>query len=186
MANTIASVRRIHCAVAGRGSQMNEAAAKATGSILLFHHSDTELTDAHLHSLAAAALDPHLGGGAFRRRFDERHPHLRWLEPWEALRCKLFGPLFGDQSIFVRRDVFSAMSGFAEVPLMEDVEFTCRLRRRARVRLLEPAIRTSARKHMEKGRWQTTLTHAGFLLMYALGVSPQKLHSWYYRPPRGK
>ncbi len=107
----------------GRGNQMNEAARLATGDLLLFHHADTELTDAHLESLRAAMADPALGGGAFRRRFDERHPRLRWLEPWEALRCRRFGPLFGDQSIFVRRTVFEAMGGFAEIPLMEDVEF---------------------------------------------------------------
>ena len=125
--------RVIPCARPGRGSQMNEAARLATGDILLFHHADTELTDAHLDSLRAAmAADPALGGGAFRRRFDARHPRLRWIEPWEALRCRRFGPLFGDQSIFVRRPVFEAMGGFADIPLMEDVEFSCRLRRRGR------------------------------------------------------
>ena len=174
-------LRVVHCPRHGRGHQMNHAARHAGGDILLFHHADTELTDAHFESLRAAADDPAVGGGAFRRRFDERHPHLRWLEPWEARRCRLFGPLFGDQSIFVRRALFEELGGYADVPLMEDVEFTCRLRRRGRVALLSPSIGSSARKHLQQGRWRTTLTNASFLLLYVCGVSPGTLHRWYYR-----
>ena len=174
-------LRVVRCARPGRGNQMNEAARLATGAMLLFHHADTELTDEHLHRLRAAAADPAVHGGAFRRQFDERHPRLRWLEPWEALRCRLFGPLFGDQSIFVRRTVFETLGGFADVPLMEDVEFTCRLRRRFALTLLLPSIRSSARKHLAQGSWRTTLTNACFLLLYVGGVSPRRLHGWYYR-----
>ena len=175
-------LRTICCTCHGRGNQMNEAARAATGNILLFHHADTELTEAHLGSLQTAmAADPLLGGGAFRRQFDERHPHLRWLEPWEALRCRRFGPLFGDQSIFVRRTVFETLGGFGDIPLMEDVDFSCRMRRCAPIVLLTPAIRSSARKHLQQGRWRTTLTNVLFLLLYVCGVPPLRLHAWYYR-----
>ena len=178
-------LRIVHCSRPGRGHQMNEAARVARGEVLLFHHADTELTDAHFQSLRTALADPGVGGGAFRRQFDERHPHLRWLEPWEALRCRLFGPLFGDQSIFVRRAAFAALGGYADVPLMEDVEFTCRLRRHGGLRLLTPSIRTSPRKHLEQGRWRTTLKNAAFLLLYTCGVEPGRLHGWYYRRRSG-
>ena len=178
-------LRVVRCSRPGRGIQMNEAARLAQGQILLFHHADTELTDQHLQSLAEAMHDPKVGGGAFRRHFDERHPRLRWLEPWEARRCHRFGPVFGDQSIFVRRTVFEALRGFAEVPLMEDVEFSCRLRRHlGGLTILTPVIRSSARKHLRQGRWRTTLTNTLLLLLYVLGVSPQCLHRWYYRPRR--
>ena len=171
----------VRCRREGRGNQMNEAASVATGNILLFHHADTELTEGHCQSLGVAMTrDATLAGGAFRRQFDERHPHLRWLEPWEALRCRRFGPLFGDQSIFVRRTVFEDLGCFADIPLMEDVDFTCRLRRHAPIALLEPAIRSSARKHIARGRWRTTLTNALLLLLYVCGIAPQRLHSWYY------
>ena len=174
--------RTVHCRQPGRGNQMNEAARTAKGDVFLFHHADTELTEAHLRSLEnAMKTDSSLGGGAFRRRFDERHPHLRWLEPWEALRCRRFGPLFGDQSLFVRRPAFVALGGFADIPLMEDVDFSCRLRRCFRVALLTPAICSSARKHIQQGRWRTTLINALFLLFYVCGISPRKLHAWYYR-----
>ena len=176
---------RVHrCTRAGRGHQMNEGAGQARGGVLLFHHADTELEDAHLHALAAATrADPTLGGGAFVRRFDERHPRLRWVEWWEALRCRRFGPLFGDQSVFVRRTAFGALGGYADIPLMEDVEFTLRLRRRFPIALLEPAIRSSPRKHLAQGRWRTTGRNALFLALFIFGCSPQRLHRWYYGRP---
>ena len=181
-ASTLAGLRFLRCSRAGRGIQMNEAARTATGEILLFHHADTELTEEHLRSLAASLDDPAVGGGAFRRRFDERHPRLRWLEPWEARRCRRFGPVFGDQSIFVRRTVFETLGGFADVPLMEDVEFSCRLRRHAGgLSISFPAIGSSARKHLQQGRWRTTLANALLLTLYALGVPPQRHNGWYYR-----
>ena len=184
VSSMVPGLRVVRCRRPGRGIQMNEAARQARGEILLFHHADTELTEEHLQSLAASMRDPKVGGGAFRRRFDERHPRLRWLEPWEALRCRRFGPVFGDQSIFVRRTVFEALGGFAEVPLMEDVEFSCRLRRHAGgLSILSPAIGSSARKHSQQGRWRTTLTNTALLLLYVLGVSPRRLHGWYYRQP---
>ncbi len=174
-------LRVVQCSRPGRGNQMNEAARLATGDILLFQHADTELTGAHVESLRQAMDNAALAGGAFRRQFDERHPHLRWLEPWEALRCRYWGPLFGDQSIFVRRTVFEALHGFADMPLMEDVEFSCRLRRSERVAILDPAIRTSARKHLQQGCWRTTIRNGLMLLMYVLGASPERLHARYYR-----
>lgn len=183
--SNLPGMRIVRCGRPGRGIQMNEAARLAKGKVLLFHHADTELTDEHFQSLTASMDDPKVGGGAFRRRFDERHPHLRWLEPWEALRCRRFGPVFGDQSIFVRRTVFEALGGFAQVPLMEDVEFSCRLRRHSGgLTILSPAIGSSARKHLQQGRWRTTLSNAVLLLLYVLGVSPQCLHGWYYRQAR--
>ena len=175
-------LRTICCTRQGRGNQMNEAARAATGNVFLFHHADTELLETHLHSLQTAMVaDATLGGGAFRRQFDERHPYLRWLEPWEALRCRHFGPLFGDQSIFVRRSVFETLGGYGDMPLMEDVEFSCRMRRYAPIALLGPGIRSSARKHIQQGSWRTTGTNALFLLLYVCGVSPFRLHAWYYR-----
>jgi rSAM/selenodomain-associated transferase 2 len=183
----ITGFRTISCTREGRGNQMNEAARMATGNVLLFQHADTELTDPHLQSLRSAMeSDATLGGGAFQRCFDERHPHLRWLEPWEALRCRRFGPLFGDQSIFVRRELFDALGGFADIPLMEDVEFSCRLRRAAPIRLLRPPIASSSRKHLQRGSWRTTWTNILLLLLYICGVSPLRLHAMYYHNSSAK
>jgi hypothetical protein len=71
-----AKIKECSTPEAGRGPQMNLAAEQATGAILLFHHVDSVLTEAHLQSLAKVLDHSAYVGGGFYRRFDERHPYL--------------------------------------------------------------------------------------------------------------
>ena len=159
---------------------MNIGAHEASGDVLLFHHVDSELTNAHLESIAAALRDPAIIGGAFYRKFDERHPMLRWFEPLERLHLRFFGTIYGDQSVFVRREVFWQLGEFAPIPLMEDVEFSKRLRRAGRIVLLDPPMRSSPRRQIEQGSWRVTFRNLLFLVAYKCGVSAHLLHHWYY------
>ena len=169
-----------HCAQPNRGAQMNAGAALARGDVLLFHHADSDLTAAHVESLRAATRDPALFGGGFYRHFDARHPHLRWLEKWARRLNDWGGTIYGDQSIFVRRAHFARLGGFANIPLMEDIEFSRRLRRSGCTRLLDPPIQSSARRFTRRGPWRTTLTNGTLLALYHAGVSPARLHRIYY------
>jgi rSAM/selenodomain-associated transferase 2 len=166
-----------------RGRQLDLGAARSSGAWLLFHHADSRITGEHLAALGAVNPAAFVGG-AFYRRFDERHPALRWLEPIERWHNRSFGALFGDQSIFVRRERFFALGGFRGLPLMEDVDFSLRLRRSGRVILLDPPIASSPRKHLAQGPWRTTMVNAILLALYRCGVSPERLHAWYYRTGR--
>ncbi len=163
-----------------RGHQLALGAAAASGDVLLFHHADSEIDSTQIRAVAEAMVDDRIVGGAFHRKFDDRHPLFRWIEPLERQRATRFGSLFGDQSIFVRRDAYDAMGGFHDLPLMEDVEFSRRLRRSGRIVLLDPPIRTSDRAHREGGSVRTSLRNGLFLLLFRFGVSPARLHAWYY------
>jgi hypothetical protein len=165
----------------GRGLQFNLGARAASGDVLLFHHVDSQLTEAHLISLHQTMRDPKFVGGAFYRKFDERHPHLQWAERIERWHSRTFGTLYGDQSIFVRRSEFVRLGGFAPVPLMEDVELSRRLRRAGQIALLDPPMSTSPARQIAHGAWRTTGRNMLFLFLFQLGVSPYLLHSWYYR-----
>jgi rSAM/selenodomain-associated transferase 2 len=163
-----------------RGAQMNLGAAASSGDVLLFHHCDTALDDTHLEAIQSALADPSVVGGAFFRKFDGRHPGLMWLESVARFLTRHGGTLYGDQSIFVRRGIFEKLGGFAEIPLMEDVEFSRRLRRAGKIAVLDPPVASSGRRHLEKGAWRTTIQNGLFILLYNLGVSPYRLHRWYY------
>lgn len=163
-----------------RGEQMNHGASIATGDVLVFHHADTEFTPEHLQAIETVMRDPSVAGGAFHRKFDERHPHLMWLEKFARWRAGRGATLYGDQSIFVRRAVFQKLGGFAPIPLMEDVEFSPRLRREGKVVLLDPPLRSSARHHERQGAWKRTIQNGALLLLYKVGVPPRRLHRWYY------
>jgi glycosyltransferase involved in cell wall biosynthesis len=165
----------------GRGRQMNLGAETASGDVLLFHHVDSQLTEEHLRALRRIMSQPEVAGGAFYRKFDQRHPHLRWLEAIERWHSRAFGTLYGDQSIFVRRVHFLQLGGFATLPLMEDVEFSRRLRRSGRIVLLDPPMSSSPARQIEQGAWRTTGRNMLFLLLFRCGVPADFLHAWYYR-----
>jgi rSAM/selenodomain-associated transferase 2 len=168
------------CPRPNRGEQMNLGAAASSGAVLLFQHCDTCLEDAHLEAIEIALGDPKVVGGAFFRKFDGRHPRLMWLESVARFLTRRGGTLYGDQSIFVRRDVFQRLGGFAKIPLMEDVEFSRRLRAAGKIAVLDPPVASSARRHVRKGAWRTTIQNGLFIALYHLGVSPHRLHRWYY------
>ena len=166
-----------------RGAQMNAGAEMATGDVLLFQHADTDLQQVHADAIATALRNPEIIGGAFYRKFDGRHPRLMWLEPVARFLSRHGGTLYGDQSVFVRREVFEELGGFKKFPLMEDVEFSKRMRAAGRIVLLDPPVQSSARHHTRKGAWRMTLRNALFIVLYKFGVSPARLHRWYYPAP---
>jgi len=173
-------VRFAHFLTPSRGEQMNHGASLATGDVIVFQHADTEFGPLHLAAIKAAFRDRAVVGGAFYRKFDQRHPRLIWLENVARWLTRSGGTLFGDQTIFVSRDVFRRLGGFAKIPLMEDVEFSPRLRRAGKIALLDPPVRSSARHHDRKGAWRTTIHNGLLLLLYRMGVPPRTLHRWYY------
>jgi rSAM/selenodomain-associated transferase 2 len=168
------------CPTPNRGEQMNLGAAATRGDVILFQHCDTCLEDAHLEAIEIALADLTVVGGAFFRKFDGRHPRLMWLESVGRFLTRRGGTLYGDQSIFVRRAVFQRLGGFAKIPLMEDVEFSRRLRAAGKIAVLDPPVASSARRHLRKGAWRTTIQNGLFIVLYNLGVSPYRLHRWYY------
>ncbi|MDP9292164.1 MAG: TIGR04283 family arsenosugar biosynthesis glycosyltransferase [Verrucomicrobiota bacterium] len=167
--------------VPNRGRQMNAGAAIAAGDIFLFHHADSDLTQAHISALRTAMADRAIAGGAFHRKFDTRHRIIAPFEPVSRILGKLGGTLYGDQSIFVRRAIFRALGGFADMPLMEDVEFSKRLRRFGRTIVLDPPMISSARRHAKNGAWRTSLQNAALIVLYKCGASPERLHQFYYK-----
>lgn len=164
-----------------RGAQMNLGGMQARGDVIIFQHADTELTSEHLRSLALAMTDHEIIGGAFHRKFDDRHPRLKWLGQIARFLARNGGTLYGDQSIFVRRETFRHLNGFAQIPLMEDMEFSRRLRAAGKTVVLDPPISSSARRHARRGSWRSSIQNGLFIVLYKLGVSPMRLHRWYYR-----
>ena len=84
----------------------------------------------------------------------------------------------------MRRDAFEALGGFPDIPLMEDVELTRRLKRVGRIVCLRERVVTAARKWEREGAWRTIALMWRLRLLYALGADPARLHRMYYgRPP---
>lgn len=153
----------------------------ASGEVLVFQHADTNFSQQHLEALSVAMADGQLKGGAFYKDIRAHFPKVAWSEPLVRWYSRRIGVIYGDQSVFVRRAEFEALGGFREIPLMEDVEFSKRLRRAGQVTLIDPPLRTSMRKFEAEGAIRRKLQNFGLVWLFRLGVSPERLHRWYYR-----
>jgi len=165
----------------GRARQMNAGARAARGEVFLFLHADTRLPDGALAAVEAAIKEPGVVGGRFDVRFDNPRAVFRMIAWFMNLRSRWSGISTGDQAIFVRREVFEAMDGYPEMPLMEDVELCRRLKRRGRQVAVRLAVTASARKWEREGALRTILLMWALRFLYMAGVAPERLHRWYYR-----
>ncbi|MEQ1896699.1 MAG: TIGR04283 family arsenosugar biosynthesis glycosyltransferase [Vicinamibacterales bacterium] len=178
---------RLVRAPAGRGGQMNAGAAAGTGHWLLFLHADSRLPQGWLAAITGSGADgdaaSHVGGW-FRFALDDRAWQARVIERLVAGRVALFSLPYGDQGFFVRRDVFTAMGGFRDMPLMEDVEFVRRLVRQGPVRRSPLPLVTSARRWRRDGWFRRSARNACLVCLYFLGADPARLARRYH-PPSG-
>ncbi|MGH7261361.1 MAG: TIGR04283 family arsenosugar biosynthesis glycosyltransferase [Nitrospiraceae bacterium] len=163
----------------GRARKMNAGAAASRADVLLFLHADTHLPAEARHAIERALDDPACVGGRFDVRF-ERDTGLAWLiARLISLRSRVSGIATGDQALFVRREVFERLGGFADLPIMEDVEFTRRLKRAGRVAPLLAQVVTSYRRWERCGALQTIMLMWTLRLLYWLGVHPNRLKNLY-------
>jgi rSAM/selenodomain-associated transferase 2 len=165
----------------GRGGQMNRGAAVANGEVLLFLHADTKLERGWSGELLSVLADESVVGGAFTLTIDNPSRRYRLIESWVKLRCSLFSLPYGDQGIFVRRDIFDKTGGYRDIPLMEDVEIIGRLKKEGRLVLLEKCAVTHARRWIGKGWIRASVSNQMVMLMYKLGIDPHTLARFYYR-----
>ncbi|MEM9646624.1 MAG: TIGR04283 family arsenosugar biosynthesis glycosyltransferase [Planctomycetota bacterium] len=163
--------------IPGRGIQLNAASTFATGDVILFLHADSLIGPETLHQICD--LDAEFVWGAARQKIESSSTVYRVLEFGNNLRVRWCKMAFGDQAIFVKRDAFKRVGGFAEQPLMEDVELSRSLRKLDRPRLIEGPVVTSARRWQRRGVIRQTLLNWKIQLAYKLGMDPETLKGWY-------
>jgi rSAM/selenodomain-associated transferase 2 len=138
----------------GRAFQMNHGANETAGEILLFLHADSRLPAGALACVREAVVGGAVAG-AFRLRLDRNGLKWRAGEVLANVYAHATRDLFGDRAIFVTRSVFEQLGGFRPLALMEDLDFSTRLKRGGfPVRLLRLAVTTSCRRFDSVGIWR--------------------------------
>lgn len=175
---TATGAHKVVKSIPGRGIQLNSGAFVADSDWLLFLHADNRLTSECIRQIGVAA-SKNANWGAFRQRIESERWSLKAIQWGNELRVKYRKLPFGDQGIFVHRQLYKQHGGFAEIALMEDIEFSQRMRKVSRPVLLKGPILVDARRWEKKGIVRQTLLNWSIQLRYRFGESPASLRKRY-------
>ena len=167
----------------GRGGQLNRGARKASSARLLFLHADCLLPEGWFEAVTAALDEDRVALAVFGLRTvpSDGRAQGAWRRLWLSLfdlRSRGWGLPYGDQGFTLRREVFSSLGGFPEIPLMEDFEMARRCRRAGAIRRIPLAVTTTARR-FETRPVRSRMILATFPTLFRLGVAPETLARWY-------
>jgi rSAM/selenodomain-associated transferase 2 len=165
-----------------RGAALNAGAALASGDVFLFLHADTIVPD-NADRLISAALARRRSWGRFDLRIAGRHPLLALVARMINWRSRVTGIATGDQAIFVAREPFLKVGGFPDLPLMEDIALSRKLKRLSPPSCVKTPVVTSGRRWEYYGVLRTIALMWRLRLAYHCGVAPARLALAYGRVP---
>lgn len=163
----------------GRAIQMNEGAKEAKGKILWFVHSDSLVQEHSIYLIEQKINEGNIGGGFSIYFYDYNTLFMKYISKTSNIRAERFGVFYGDQGIFVRKDVFDKIAGYPQIEIMEDLELSIKLKKCGKTVLLKCPIGTSGRRFKNSGQFRTHLLMHKIRILYFLGVKPSKLNRIY-------
>ncbi|MDA8746307.1 TIGR04283 family arsenosugar biosynthesis glycosyltransferase [Rubripirellula amarantea] len=172
----VAGVDKLVRSFPGRGTQLASGLRVADRDVVLLLHADNRLG---LDALNQICQCGDFLWGAFEQRIDSSRAIYRWVERGNNARVRYRSVAFGDQAIFANRSLLKKYGGIAEVPLMEDVELSTRLRKIDKPRLLPGPVTISDRRWRQNGVVRQTLHNWSLQVRFALGASPETLAKSY-------
>ncbi|MGD9925665.1 MAG: TIGR04283 family arsenosugar biosynthesis glycosyltransferase [Pseudorhodoplanes sp.] len=160
----------------GRGLQLRAGTRAATQQWLLFLHADTRLGDHWARAVSSFLQEPKSESiaGVFSFRLDDDGPRARILEQLVAIRVRVLALPYGDQGLLMSRALYDEIGGFADIPLMEDVDIVRRIGRR-RLRVLPASVVTSAENYRRDGYILRSVRNLFCLGLYFVGVPPSRI-----------
>jgi len=175
---------RLIVAPRGRAVQMNAGAGAAQGNVLLFLHADTLLPADADRLIRDGLARSGRAWGRFDVRIAGQHPLFPLIAAMMNLRSRATGIATGDQAIFVDKAAFTAVGGYPDIALMEDIVLSRRLKRLSRPLCLAARALTCGRRWEKHGVVRTILTMWRLRLAFFLGAAPDKLAARYGYVPR--
>ena len=164
----------------GRASVMNYGAERAAGDLLLFLHADCILPENGFEIIRETLNDKTIAAGGFRLSISGPGLRFRVIEAATNLRSRIAGLLYGDQGIFMKKETFNKAGCYADIPLMEDIEISGKLKKLGKLTITAPPIKASPRRWLNEGALHTTFRDWSIAFSYSfLKTPPEKLMKYY-------
>lgn len=161
----------------GRAAQMDFGANLAKGEILYFVHADT-LPPPSFASDIIAAVKAGFHLGRYRTKFNSRKWYLKinaWFTRFDWFIC-----IGGDQTLFIRQDLYKTTGGFKkEMLIMEEFEFVPRARDGVSYKIFNKPALVSARKYDTNSWWKVQMANKKIVEMYKKGESQTNMVHMY-------
>ena len=153
----------------GRGAQCRLGAEHVTGDAIVFVHGDSIVPAESMRAIYEALESGHRWG-SLSLRFTTHTPD-RWIGSWTAnARVRWTGIPFGDQTMFMTREIYDAVGGMPELPIMEDYELSRRLKAICRPKQLRQKVYTSPRRFESGGNIRVMIQMRHLRHLYRKGV----------------
>ncbi len=165
---------------ASRGYQLHTGARASNYNILVFLHADTLMPLTATNKIITAISNQNATWGRFNVTFTNKKYIFKIIAWFMNKRSCITSIVTGDQTLFIQRDVYFACGGFADIPIMEDIEFSKRLKKHSAPICLSEAVITSSRKWEKHGVIKTIILMWILRAKFFFGVSTDKLSKQYY------
>lgn len=163
----------------GRANQMNAGARVAKGETVWFVHSDSKVSENSLYAIKEAINNGYIGGCFQLYFYDLKTKFMKFVAVTSHMRAKYLQLIFGDQGIFIEKDIFDEINGFNSMELMEDWDLSRRVHKLGKMKVLKVKIGSSARRFKKGGQFKTLLNMHKIKILYILGVPTDKLNKIY-------
>lgn len=162
-----------------RSYQMNLGAKQAQGKILLFLHGDSLLPNNYDNIILNTVQQQKFIAGAFQLKINSEKSVFRFIETLVNWRSKYLSLPYGDQGIFITKEVFNKINGFPDIEIMEDFTLIKILQKLGKIYITNEAITTSARRWKKLGILKTTIINQLIIMGFYLKVKPKNLAHFY-------
>ena len=160
-----------------RSKQQNIGAKYASGDFLIFMHADTIISDEAIKYIKKLTND--FIWGFFKVNLNSNKTKYKVLSYLINLRSKIFNYATGDQVLIIQKNFFNKNKGFKNICLMEDIEFTNRIKRIKKPIQINERAFTSVRRWEEKGFIKTVIIMRLLRLFYYCGANDKLLNKLY-------
>ena len=163
----------------GRAAQLNTGARISRGDILLFLHADTLLPESALSDIKQQINQAGHKAGGFKHSFGSKDWRLQLVSFLDNRRCLKTRIIYGDQAMFIRRDLFDQLNGYPDVSIMEDIYFCEELVKHTEPVIIESFVDTDPRKFIKMGIWRSLYRVAAIQTRHELKLPVANDHPFF-------